>query len=50
LKDVFLRKSKSWSGASIRTPSPRPSTKRAPAFVPAPMTSSSLEREENSIS
>lgn len=42
LKDVFLMKSKSLSGASNRTPSPRPSTKRAPALEPAPITKSSL--------
>lgn len=42
LNDVFLMKSKSWSGASNRMPSPRPSTRRAPEFVPAPITKSSL--------
>lgn len=43
LKDVFLRKSKSWPGPSNRTPSPSPSTRRAPALAPAPITKSSLK-------
>lgn len=46
LKDVFLMKSKSLSGASNRRPSPSPSTKRAPTLVPALITKSSLYEVE----
>lgn len=42
LKEVSLRNTTSWSGASNRIPSPSPSTRRAPKFVPAPITKSSL--------
>lgn len=46
LNEVSLRNSNSWSGDSNRIPSPSPSTRSAPALVPAPITKSSLPMEE----
>ncbi len=43
-KEVVLKNSKSWSSASNKIPSPKPSTNKAPASLPALITKSSLQR------